>query len=223
MTRCRPVMSGRGAFAAVLVSFGLVACVSDVPPPTAQMGASSQAILNAERAGAAQYAPVELQAARTKMAAADAAMRADNRIEARRLAEAAQADANYAAAKAQNTAAQQAATTVRRDLQSLRQGTPEPFGAGSTYPNAVTAAPPVAAPPVADYPSGTAGGSTTVTTTAPATPPGYGGPTSWSAEGIRSGGSTTTTTTTTGPMPLWTPDSTTSIGAGKSVSVGVPR
>ena len=170
MTRCRPEVSGRGVIAAVLLSFGLVACVNDVPPPTAQLGASSQAILTAERAGAMQYAPVELQAARSKLAAADAAMRADDRIAARRLAEEAQADANVATAKAQHAASM-------------------------------------------------AGSSTTTTTTPP-----YGGPTSWSPEGIRqSGTSTTTTTTTTGPVPLWAPDTTTSVGAGKSVSVGVPR
>ncbi|WP_448190304.1 DUF4398 domain-containing protein [Azospirillum sp. sgz301742] len=183
MTRCRSEMSGRGAIAAVLLSFGLVACVNDVPPPTAQLGASSQAILTAERAGAAQYAPVELQSARVKLAAADAAMRADDRVAARRLAEEAQSDAYYAAAKAQ-AAAQQAATPIP--------------------------------------PPGMAGSSTTVTTTGPAVPPAYGGPTSWNPEGIRQSGSTTTTTTT-GPMPLWAPDTTTSVGAGKSVSVGVPR
>jgi hypothetical protein len=188
MTRCRPVVHGRGAIAAVLLSFGLVACVNDVPPPTAQLGASSQAILAAERAGAMQYAPVELQAARAKMAAADAAMRADDRIAARRLAEEAQVDANVAAAKAQTVAAQQAAT-----------------------------------PPSAVYPPGAAGSSTTVTTISPAAPPAYGGPTSWSPQGIQSGASSTTTTTTIGPAPLWAPDTTTSVGAGKSASVGVPR
>lgn len=172
----------RAAFAAVLMSFGLVACVSDVPPPTAQMGASSQAILTAERAGAAIYAPVELQTARTRMAAADAAMRADNRIEARRLAEEAQTAANLATARTQT---------------AIAQGAPPP------------------AP--------LAGSSTTVTTTVPAPPPAYGGPTSWSPQGIQPSGSTTTTTTITGPLPAWTPDTTTSVEAGKSVSVGVPR
>jgi len=187
MTRCRSLVSGRGAFAAVLVSFGLAACVNDVPPPTAQMGASSQAILTAERAGAAVYAPVELQSARAKMVAADSAMRADDRIEARRLAEEAQAEANLATAKAQTAAAHGMAA-------------PAPL------------------PPLA-------GSSTTVTTTVPPAPPAaYGGPTSWAPEGLRqSGTSSTTTTTTVGPAPLWAPDTTTSVEAGKSVSVGVPR
>ncbi|WP_109117828.1 DUF4398 domain-containing protein [Azospirillum sp. TSO22-1] len=170
----------RAAFAAALMSFGLVACVNDIPPPTAQMGASSQAILTAERAGAAVYAPVELQTARAKMAAADAAMRADSRTEARRLAEEAQAAADLATTKTQTAMAQ-----------------------GS-------------------LPVPLAGSSTTVTTTVPGAPQAYGGPTSWSPQGGQPSGSTTTTTVT-GPMPAWTPDSTTSVGAGKSVSVGVPR
>lgn len=197
MKRCRPVACGRGAIAAVLAPLVLIACVNDVPPPTAQMGASSQAIQNAERAGAQQFAPAELQMAKNKMAAADAAMRADNRVEARRLAEAAQADAEYAAAKAQNAAAQQAVTTVRRDLQSLRSGSPEPFGADmgtAAVPPPVSAAPP------------------------------YRGPTTWSPEGVRQYGSTSSTTTTiTNPGPSWAPGTTTSVEGGKSVSVGVPR
>ncbi|HYG86379.1 MAG TPA: DUF4398 domain-containing protein [Azospirillum sp.] len=207
MKRCRPVAFGRGAIAAVLASLGLIACVNDVPPPTAQMGASSQAILNAERAGAMEYAPAELQMAKNKMAAADRAMRADNRIEARRLAEAAQADADYAAAKAQNAAAQQAATTVRRDLQSLRSGSPEPFGATgaglppSTAPSTATVPPPVASPPT----------------------PLYRGPTTWVPDGIQQRGYSTTTTTTTQSGPVWAPGTSTSVEGGKSVSVGVPR
>lgn len=168
----------RAAFAAALMSFGLVACVNDVPPPTAQMGASSQAILTAERAGAAAYAPVELQTARAKMAAADAAMRADSRTEARRLAEEAQAAADLATARTQT---------------AMAQGSP---------------------------PVPLSGSSTTITTTVPQA---YDGPTSWSPQGIQPSGSTTTTTTITGPMPAWTPDTTTSVEAGKSVSVGVPR
>jgi len=162
MEPCRPMPSGRMALAAALVSLGLAACAGDVPPPTAQMGASSQAILNAERAGAAEYAPTEMQLARSKMAAADAAMRADNRTEARRLAEQAQADAELAAARAQNAMAQQAAGTVRRDMNALNGTSPEPFGATGTGP-------------------GAAGGETV-------TPPpaiDYRGPTTWNPSGIQ--------------------------------------
>ncbi|HYH18642.1 MAG TPA: DUF4398 domain-containing protein [Azospirillum sp.] len=134
MTRTRARRIGGGTVAALL-SLGLVACASDVPPPTAQLGAASQAILNAERAGAPQFAPGELQMARDKLAAADAAMRRDDRTEARRLAEQAQMDADLASVHAQNVAAQQAAAAVRRDQQVLSGGTagavaPQPSGTG---------------------------------------------------------------------------------------------
>ncbi len=41
----------------VSASLGLAACAGSVPPPTAQLGASAQAIQQAERAGALQHAP----------------------------------------------------------------------------------------------------------------------------------------------------------------------
>ncbi|HYD66371.1 DUF4398 domain-containing protein [Azospirillum sp.] len=133
MTRIRARRIGGGT-AAALLSLGLVACASDVPPPTAQLGAASQAILNAERAGAPQFAPGELQMARNKLAAADAAMRRDDRTEARRLAEQAQMDADLAAVHAQNAAAQQAAAAVRRDQQVLSGSSTGagPAGVGSS-------------------------------------------------------------------------------------------
>ncbi|HEY0832402.1 MAG TPA: DUF4398 domain-containing protein [Azospirillum sp.] len=127
MTRSRARRVGGGT--AALLSLGLVACASDVPPPTAQLGAASQAILNAERAGAPQFAPGELQMARNKLAAADDAMRRDDRTEARRLAEQAQMDADLAAVHAQNAAAQQAAAAVRRDQQVLSGSTGVPYTA----------------------------------------------------------------------------------------------
>jgi hypothetical protein len=132
-TRARRIAGGT---AAALLSFGLVACASDVPPPTAQLGAASQAILNAERAGAPQFAPAELEMARSKLAAADAAMRRDDRTEARRLAEQAQMDADLAAVHAQNAAAQQAAAAVRRDQQVLSGSSAAPVPlqpSGSSY------------------------------------------------------------------------------------------
>ena len=113
MNRKRLTSLGWRAAAVLSVSLGLAACASDVPPPTAQLGASSQAILTAERAGALQYAPAEYQSAREKLAAADAAMRADERTRARRLAEEAQVEAELATVRSQRANAQQAASAVR--------------------------------------------------------------------------------------------------------------
>lgn len=103
---------GWRAAAVLSASIGLAAC-ADVPPPTAQLGASSQAIQTAEQAGALRHAPAEFQTAREKLAAADAAMRKDERTRARRLAEEAQVDAQLAAARSRSAQAQQAAGAVR--------------------------------------------------------------------------------------------------------------
>lgn len=138
--------SKRGALpSGVLLSalLGLAACAGDVPPPTAQLGASSQAVLTAERAGAPRFAPAELQAARDKLAAADAAMRADQRTRARRLAEEAQADAELATVRAQRAVSQQAAGVVRQQAMPQRTLPQQAM----TVPPA-TAVPPAAPPAV---------------------------------------------------------------------------
>ncbi|TWA95255.1 uncharacterized protein DUF4398 [Azospirillum brasilense] len=141
--------------AAVILSasVGLAACAGSVPPPTAQLGASAQAIQQAERAGALQHAPAEFQSAREKLAAADAAMREDERTQARRLAEQAQADAELATVRSQRATAQQAASAVRT-LANPNAGLPNtgmPGAAGRTPAASATA-------PLA--PSGMSGTST---------------------------------------------------------------
>ncbi|KAA0686802.1 DUF4398 domain-containing protein [Azospirillum brasilense] len=138
--------------AAVILSasVGLAACAGSVPPPTAQLGASAQAIQQAERAGALQHAPAEFQSAREKLAAADAAMREDERTQARRLAEQAQADAELATVRSQRATAQQAASAVRT-LANPNSGVP-----GASVPGRAPAA--SAAAPLA--PSGMSGTST---------------------------------------------------------------
>ena len=126
MTRCRTKGGGRALFAAALLSLGLAACAGGPPPPTAEMGAAAQAIDTAERVGALEHAPVELQSARDKLAAADAAMQDDERTEARRLAEQARADAELAAVRAEEAAARDAAVAVNRDVQALSGGSAVP-------------------------------------------------------------------------------------------------
>ncbi|MFC5355563.1 DUF4398 domain-containing protein [Azospirillum himalayense] len=123
-------------------SLGLAACAGSVPPPTAQLGASAQAIQQAERAGALQHAPAEFQSAREKLAAADAAMREDERTQARRLAEQAQADAELATVRSQRATAQQAASAVRT-LANPNAGLPNAGmpGAAGRAPAASAAAP----------------------------------------------------------------------------------
>ena len=71
MTRNFATTNRWRAAAVLSAALGMAACASDVPPPTAQLGAASQAVQEAERANALQYAQVALQSARDKLAAAD--------------------------------------------------------------------------------------------------------------------------------------------------------
>ena len=136
MTRNSATTNRWRAAAVLSAALGMAACASDVPPPTAQLGAASQAVQEAERANALQYAPVALQSARDKLAAADKAMRADERTRARRLAEEARVDAELATVTSQRAVTQQAATAVR---QSATPTTPQ----SAMAPNAVPGAAPV--------------------------------------------------------------------------------
>lgn len=137
MTRI-PATTTRWRAAAVLsAALGMTACAGSVPPPTAQLGAASQAVQEAERANALQYAPVALQSARDKLAAADKAMRADERTRARRLADEARVDAELATVTSQRAVTQQAATAVRRSAtpaapQSAMSPGGAPVSSGST-------------------------------------------------------------------------------------------
>jgi len=138
---------GWRAAAILSASLGLAACASEAPP-TAQLGASAQAVQNAERAGALQYAPVEFQTAREKLGAADNAMRDDDRTRARRLAEEAQVDADLAAVRAQRATTQQAAGAVRT-MAAPRTPVPGSGVPGSGVPAArVPGASPSAAAPM---------------------------------------------------------------------------
>lgn len=164
MNRNQAITRRWQAAAVLSAALGLAACATDIPPPTAQLGASSQAVQAAERANALQYAPVELQAARDKLAAADIAMRADERVRARRLAEQAQVDAELATVRSQRAVTQQAATAVRQ------QAVPQ---SAMTPPRAT---PSRALAPTPSVPTPTTG-STTGSTTDGAVPMNNG--TSW--------------------------------------------
>jgi hypothetical protein len=120
ITLCKAFEAGRRTAVVGLAALGLAACGSDVPPPNAQIGASAAAVSGAERSGALEYAPVELQTAREKLAKAQDALRDERNEEARRWAEQAQVDAELADVRAQGAAADRAVQAVRRDLDALR-------------------------------------------------------------------------------------------------------
>ena len=103
----------------LLLATGLGACAS-VPPPESQMGKADLALRKAEQADAAHFAPLEMRTARTKLEAARAAMREDENLEARRLAEQAKLDAILAEATAQTAQRREATDTIRADIEALR-------------------------------------------------------------------------------------------------------
>ena len=125
----------------------------------------------AQTAGAAELAPVELNMARDKLGQATLAMRDKKYIEARRLAEQADADAQVARTKATAERSRKAAEEVSASLRTLRQQLDKTNDTGL-----MPVAP--AAGPQGTTPSGTRGGSQSPSTAPdspsapmPATPP----------------------------------------------------
>ena len=84
----------------VAIALLLGACTT-AAPPRAELGAAGSAIAAAERSGAAERAPTELNSARMKYQGADAAMRGAEYDRAARLAREAEIDAQLATAKAE--------------------------------------------------------------------------------------------------------------------------
>jgi uncharacterized lipoprotein len=98
----------------------LLAACSSTPEPKAEVAAGQAALEAAQTSGAREYAGAELEAARNKLnLAQQASAQGDNDL-ARRLAEAAEADARLAQARASSVRARNAATQVERTLQALQ-------------------------------------------------------------------------------------------------------
>lgn len=99
------------AFAATLA---LGACATQGKPPVADLAVARSSVSQAEAAGAAQLAPVELLNARNKLASAEAAMRDERYNEARVFTDEAAADADVAERKARAMKATSAAMELQR-------------------------------------------------------------------------------------------------------------
>ena len=99
-TTCKTPSGLRLSMAASLACALLIAsCASTPPAPTAQLQAAQQAIATAEKMDAGRYAAGELGEARTKLAAADAAVREEKMDGAARLADESRVAAELAASK----------------------------------------------------------------------------------------------------------------------------
>lgn len=120
----------------------LGACASG-EPPRAELGAADAAIQAAQRSGAGERAPVELNNARMKYQGANAAVRDEDYDRASRLAREAEIDAQLAGAKAQAQVSRDAAQQVRQDATTLqREASPVP----------PAALPPAQSPPISIRP-----------------------------------------------------------------------
>lgn len=118
MTRTPRHLSALLCGAAVTLMLG---CGSLKTPATADVAVSTAAVDNAAGAGAAQFAPVELMAARDKLALANKAMAAKDYKLARDMAAQAQADAKLAQGKANSAKAQAVANALQDDIRVLRE------------------------------------------------------------------------------------------------------
>ena len=89
-------------------------------PPTTQLAVATQALNAAETAGAIEFAPVEMQAARQKMNQAEKADFEKDYKKAKDLAEQAEWDARVAERKAQAEKVQRAVKDAEHAVQELR-------------------------------------------------------------------------------------------------------
>jgi hypothetical protein len=97
----------------------LAACAATPRAPTASLDAATQAIANAERAEAGEYAAWELREARIKLAAANAAITEQRMVMAARFAEGSRAEAELAAAKTAAAKANAINDELRRSTKTL--------------------------------------------------------------------------------------------------------
>ncbi len=100
---------------------GASGCASMKTPAKVDVAVSSAAVDTAVEAGADQFAPLEMHAAREKMALAQQALAARKYQLADELASAAQADAKLAQGKANSAKAQAATDALQENIRVLRE------------------------------------------------------------------------------------------------------
>ena len=99
----------------------LAGCAAQTPTPETQVTLATQSITQAERSGAVEFAPVELQSARDKLSQAKLAMNKKENLKARRLADEAMVDANLAEAKARSAKSQKVVAELKESIRILQE------------------------------------------------------------------------------------------------------
>lgn len=102
------------------LSMLLAGCAS-TPPPLAELARADASLGLARQADAQTLAPLELDSSEQKLKQARMAMRAEDYVTARRLAEQAEVEAELAQAKAQSARMQQSVQQVRESIRVLRE------------------------------------------------------------------------------------------------------
>lgn len=105
--------------AAVLAS-ALAGCAS-TPPPTGELSAAQQAVMRADEADADQYAPQDLNAARSALSGAQGALSQGKDEDARRLALTATAEADLALARSREAKTSAELNQRRAEIAELRR------------------------------------------------------------------------------------------------------
>lgn len=113
---------------AALALLSLAACATTPPPDPRLLANAENALNQAEQAGAAEFAPLELRFARERLNAARLQLEAGRTIEARRIADEAEIEAQLALAR--TNAAQTRAELAQRQraLERLRADLVDAFG-----------------------------------------------------------------------------------------------
>jgi hypothetical protein len=101
------------------MSLGLAACAS-TPIPNEKIAVAKASVQRAEQSGAPELAPVEMAAARDKLARAEKAAADRNAEPATELAEQANVDAQLAEATARQQRSHKAAVEFDASMQALR-------------------------------------------------------------------------------------------------------
>jgi hypothetical protein len=103
-------------------AFGIVGCAS-TPMPVEKLAVAKSSLDRAEQAQAGQFAQVELNSARNKLAAAQSAVDKKDAEVAARLADQAEVDAQLAEATARAKQQEQMVTQMESGLRDLRNET----------------------------------------------------------------------------------------------------